>query len=511
MPNKPVNKKVQEEEHDMLDDISHALLRPDMYIGSVEASMLPMWIYDEETTKFIKSDIQFSPGIYKIFDEIMVNAYDHTIRTKDCKNIKIDFDKSSGRITVWNDGQGIPVKINEKHNIYVPEMIFGNFRSSSNYKDDGKIVGGRNGFGAKLTNVFSTEFVLETIDSNNKKSYIQTFTNNMRDKSKPIVKDSSKESYTQISFIPEYNRFGYKGLTSDLMSLFSKRVYDLAICTNKNVNVYLNGEKLNCKDFQKYVKMYYEFEPKSSILFESGSRWKLCAIFDNNAGATNMSFVNGICTYNGGTHVKYITDQICDGLIEIIKKKNKDLNIKPDAIKLNITLFLICSIEDPTFNSQVKDKLTRKISEFGSKCELSSDFIDKFAKTGIVEEVMSIAEFRVNKELQKSDGKKQKSLKDLTKLDDAEDAGGLNSHNCRLILTEGDSAKAFAKEGLEIIGSKLYGVFPLRAHDKTVVGTISVERGVNIVTIFSRNINYVMGGVEIDSRTLSTNIKKLRH
>ena len=456
------SKKVIEEEHDMLDDISHALLRPDMYIGTVEASMQPMWIYDEESLKFIKSDIQFSPGLYKIFDEIIVNAYDHTIRTKECKTIKVDFDKISGRISVWNDGPGIPVKINEKHNIYVPEMIFGHFRSSSNYKDDGKIVGGRNGFGAKLTNVFSTEFILETIDSINKKSYIQTFTNNMRDKTKPLVKDTTKDSYTKISFIPEYTRFGYKGLSSDTIALFSKRIYDLAICTNKNVSVYLNGEKINCKDFPKYVKMYYDTEPKTLTLFDSGTRWKLGAIFDNNAGATNMSFVNGICTYNGGTHVKYITDQICDGIIEIIKKKNKELNIKADAIKLNITLFLICSIEDPTFNSQVKDKLTRKVNEFGSKCELSQEFIDKFAKTGIVDEVMSIAEFRENKELKKSDGKKQKNLKDLTKLDDAEDAGGLNSQNCRLILTEGDSAKAFAKEGLEIIGSKIYGVFPLR-------------------------------------------------
>lgn len=494
-----------EEEHDMLDDISHALLRPDMYIGTTEASLQPMWIYDEESDKFTKSDIQFSPGLYKIFDEIIVNAYDHTIRTSECKNIKVYFDKNTGKISVWNDGPGIPVKINEKHNIYVPEMIFGHFRSSSNYKDDGKIVGGRNGFGAKLTNVFSTEFILETIDSKNGKSYTQTFTNNMRDKSKPIVKDTKKDSYTQISFTPEYSRFGFKGLNNDTIALFSKRVYDLCICTNKNVNVYLNDKKLSCKDFPKYVKMYYNTEPKSLTLFESGPRWKLGAIFDNNAGACNISFVNGICTYNGGTHVKYITDQICDGLIEIIKKKNKDLNIKPDAIKLNITLFLICSIEDPTFNSQVKDKLTRKVNEFGSKCELSQDFIDKFSKTGIVDEVMSIAEFRENKELKKSDGKKQKSLKDLIKLDDAEDAGGTNSQNCRLILTEGDSAKAFAKEGLEIIGSKLYGVFPLRGKLLNVRNATVQQLVKNEEFITLKRILGLKQGVEYKS------VKELRY
>ncbi len=451
-----------EDKYKGLNDIDHILLRPDMYIGSVETNMVPMWILDEENTKFVKSDILFSPGLYKIFDEIIVNASDHTVRSKDCKNIKVNFDKTTGSISVWNDGPGIEVEYHKDFKAYVPEMIFGHLRTSSTYEEKGKIVGGKNGFGSKLTNIFSTEFTIETVDSKNKKYYSQTFTNNMRTKSQPIIKDNNKDSYTKITFIPDYTKFGYKHLTSDIMALFSKRVYDLAICTNKNVNIYLNDNKVNTKDFTKYVKLYYDSEPKSLTLYDDDKRWKVGAIFDNNAGFTSMSFVNGICTYNGGTHVKYIADQLSDKLIEIINKKNKDLKVKPDAVKMNITLFIVCSIEDPSFNSQVKDKLTTKQSTFGSICELSEDFITKFSKSGIIDEVISLTEFKENKELKKSDGKKQKSLKDLFKLDDAEDAGTQNSHNCRLILTEGDSAKAFAKEGLEIIGSKLYGVFPLR-------------------------------------------------
>jgi DNA topoisomerase-2 len=451
-----------EDKYKGLNDIDHILLRPDMYIGSVDTNMVPMWILDEETEKFVKSDILFSPGLYKIFDEIIVNASDHTVRSKDCKNIKVTFDKSTGSISVWNDGPGIEVEFHKEFKAYVPEMIFGNLRTSSTYDEKGKIVGGKNGFGAKLANIFSTEFIIETVDSKNKKYYHQTFTNNMRSKTAPIIKDCNKESYTKFTFTPDYSKFGYKNMTSDIMALFSKRVYDLAICTNKNVNIFLNDEKISCKDFTKYVKMYYENDPKNLTMYESGSRWKICAIYDNSAGFTSMSFVNGICTYNGGTHVKYIADQLSEKLIEIINKKNKDLKVKPDAVKMNMTLFVVCSIEDPSFNSQVKDKLNTKASAFGSVCELSEDFITKFAKTGIIEEVISLTEFKENKELKKSDGKKQKNLKDLIKLDDAEDAGGTNAHNCRLILTEGDSAKAFAKEGLEIIGSKLYGVFPLR-------------------------------------------------
>jgi len=351
-----------------LDDIDHALLRPDMYIGTVDTNMVPMWIYSDEENRFIKSDILFSPGLYKIFDEIIVNASDHTVRNKDCKNIKVNFNKDTGEISVWNDGPGIEVEYHNDTKLYVPELIFGNLRTSSTYEEKGKIVGGKNGFGAKLTNIFSSKFEIETVDSKNKKYYKQTFSKNMREKTKPMIEDSNKSSYTKISFIPEYHRFGYKSLTSDILALFSKRVFDLAICTNKHVNIYLNDTKIECKDFTKYIKMYYESEQKSLTLFDSNSRWKLGVIFDNNAGPVNISFVNGICTYNGGTHVKYIVDQICDGLIEIIKKKNKELNIKPDTIKMNVTTFLVCSIEDPTFNSQVKDKLTTKSSAFGSTC-----------------------------------------------------------------------------------------------------------------------------------------------
>ncbi len=451
-----------EEKYKGLDDIAHILLRPDMYIGNVDTNIVPLWILDNDNDKFIKSDVLFSPGLYKIFDEIIVNASDHTVRSKDCRNIKVNIDKALGTISVWNDGPGIEVEFHKKFGAYVPEMIFGHLRTSSTYEERGKIVGGKNGFGAKLTNIFSTDFTVETVDANNKKFYLQKFASNMRNKTDPVINESKSSSYTQITFTPEYTRFGYKGLTSDMMQLFSKRIYDLAVCTNKNVNIFLNNKKIECNNFTKYIKMYYDTEPKSLTIYDEQSRWKIGAIFDNNAGATSVSFVNSICTYNGGTHVKYIADQLADKLIEIINKKNKDLKVKSDIVKMNMTLFIVCSIEDPTFNSQVKDKLTTKSSSFGSVCELSNDFVTKFSESGIIDEVISITEFKENKELKKSDGKKQKNLKDLIKLDDAQDAGTLNSHNCRLILTEGDSAKAFAKEGLEIIGSKLYGVFPLR-------------------------------------------------
>jgi len=66
----------------------------------------------------------------------------------------------------------VPVVVHKKEKIYVPELIFGHLLTSSNYNDSiKKVTGGRNGFGAKLTNIFSKKFEIECADSKNKKLY----------------------------------------------------------------------------------------------------------------------------------------------------------------------------------------------------------------------------------------------------------------------------------------------------------------------------------------------------
>ena len=103
------------------------------------------------------------------------------------KNIKVNINEETGEISVFNDGDGIPIQIHTKEKIWIPELIFGHLLTSSNYSETKKIkhVGGKNGYGAKLTNIFSTKFIIETVCSYSKKKYIQTFQNNMSIKGKP--------------------------------------------------------------------------------------------------------------------------------------------------------------------------------------------------------------------------------------------------------------------------------------------------------------------------------------
>lgn len=324
-------------------------------------------------------------------------------------------------------------------------------------------------------NIFSSNFILEVVDLKRKKKYYQKFSNNMYDREEPKIKritNKETKSYIKFTFTPDYKRFGVKGLSDDMVALFKKRVYDISACTPKNVKVYLNGDLIKARTFQDYISMFYkDHDPEDivvhsqSIYEESNKRWKVGIVFDPNPGFRHISYVNGIYTFQGGTHIRHVLDQIIYKLIDHIKEKNKkekDLNIRYTTVKDNMTLFLDSVIEDPSFSSQTKEFLQSKVSNFGSRCEISDEFIQALAKTGISSEVIGLSKFKQDREFKKSDGKKTANLKGLQKLVDAHWAGSRRSSQCRLILTEGDSAKGFAIAGLDVIGRDKYGVFPLR-------------------------------------------------
>ncbi|KAJ1551263.1 DNA topoisomerase 2, partial [Nowakowskiella sp. JEL0078] len=164
--------KTIEETYQKKTQLEHILLRPDTYIGSVETAQNQMWVY--EGNRLVYRNISYVPGLYKIFDEILVNASDNKIRDPKMDTIKVKIDQENNEISVHNNGKGIPVEIHTKEKVYVPELIFGHLLTSSNYDDDEKkVTGGRNGYGAKLCNIFSTQFTVETSDSNTGKSFKQ--------------------------------------------------------------------------------------------------------------------------------------------------------------------------------------------------------------------------------------------------------------------------------------------------------------------------------------------------
>jgi DNA topoisomerase-2 len=443
--------------------LEHILLRPDTFVGSVESVTEKLWVKDPHGPSLVQREVTFVPGLYKIVDEIIVNALDNRQRDPSMDRLDVVCDQATGLISVLNNGKGIPVEIHKEEKIYIPELIFGHLLTGSNYDDsEERVTGGRNGFGAKLTNIFSTEFTVETADSERARKFVQTFRNNMSTKTEPkVTAFSGGSDYTKVSFRPDLARFGMQRLDDDIAALIAKRVFDAA-GTNPKLKVTLNGERVPVRTFQEYSELYLGARPDKPRIYERiDDRWEvLVSVSDGQF--EQVSFVNGICTTKGGQHVNYLADQITKDLVEIIKKKNKNAPIKPFQIKNYLSLFVNCKIVNPSFDSQTKETLTTTSSKFGSKPVVPEAMLKKIAKCGIVDEVLNFARFKSESLLKKNDGAKRERVLGIPKLDDANNAGGRRAMDCTLIITEGDSAKSLAIAGLAVVGRDNYGVFPLR-------------------------------------------------
>lgn len=292
-----------------------------------------------------------------------MNAADNKQNDPSMDTIKVTIDRENGRITVWNNGKGIPVVIHKQYNMYVPSLIFGQLLTGGNFNDDEKkVTGGRNGYGAKLTNIYSTEFRVETADKKEGKKFRQTWHDNMSKEDKPVITNFRGSEYTEVSYVPDLSLFHMEGLDDDIVALMEKRVVDMAGVSDSSLKVYLNGEKVDVKNFEAYTKMYQMESSNANtkenklVYCKAGERWEV-AVGVSDGHLQQVSFVNSICTSKGGKHVDYIAQKLVDYLSPIVKKKTKK-DVKPMMIKQYLYIFVNCKIENPAFDSQTKETLT---------------------------------------------------------------------------------------------------------------------------------------------------------
>jgi Type IIA topoisomerase (DNA gyrase/topo II, topoisomerase IV), B subunit len=261
--------------------------------------------------------------------------------------------------------------------------------------------------------------------------------NNLSKIHKPVIVKYNGKPYTKITFIPDYKRFNVDKLSDDLVALMHKRAYDLIAFSNGTIKVSFNDKKLDIEDFNGYISLFIEDTPRLTYL--ENDRWKIgfCVNTTSNK-LEQISSVNGINTRNGGTHVNYIVNQIVKVLKTNFDKKNKS-DIKENLIKSTLTVFVFATIENPTFDSQTKETLTTNVTKFGSKCDIPEKLILKLGEMGIYDKIYKLYEFYNNTELNKISGKKKNKIF-IEKLEDARFAGTKKSKECKLFLTEGDSA-----------------------------------------------------------------------
>jgi DNA topoisomerase-2 len=402
-----------------------------------------------------------SPALVKIFDEVLVNAIDaHSTHPKKVACIEVHLG-SDNSVTVYNVGVGIPIKKHETEKgadgkpLWIPELIFGHLLTSSNYNDDEqRVTGGRNGYGAKLANVFSSLFKIKISDG--KKVYEQTWTDNMSKVEPPdIVTSTDKISpYVSITFYPDWKRFGGAG---DFAKLAEKRTWDTAMWCSK-CKVSFNSKLLEVKNLEEYAQMHLGDAQIAKMHTEN---FDVVVAHSTSGAFQQCSWVNGICTTKGGSHV----DKVVRALVDEISKDKRCMTLKPAQIKAALFVFVRVVVINPTFSSQEKAECTSKITEV---IDLKPKFIKDVLASGVLDDLISKGSILVTKELKKTDGSKKSRITGIPKLDDSNWAGTHRSHECTLIITEGDSAKALAIAGLSVVGRNAFGVFPLRGKPRNV-------------------------------------------
>jgi len=483
------------QKYQKMTDREHILKKPDTYIGTIEPAETTEYVMDvappatdpaaaaAAPALLTRRLITYIPGLYKLFDEGMVNMRDHVVRQAQAvadgkpdalpvTTLEVEIDPADGTIHMTNDGNGIDVAQHPEHKLWIPEMIFGHLRTSTNYDENKKekIVGGKNGFGFKLVLIWSVWGRVETVDHVRGLKYIQEFRSNLTEIVPPVVTRSKVKPYTRVSFRPDYARFGLpaNNLTADMVALFLKRTYDIAAVTDKTVKVKYNGALIPVRHFQQYVDLYIGAKVAGDgggvkRIYECPDpRWEYVVCLTTTDEFAHVSFVNGIYTPRGGKHVEYITNQIVRKLAEVIKKKKK-VDVKPNTIKEQLMLFLRCDIDNPSFSSQTKDELGTAVANFGSSCKVSDEFIEKLAKMGVMDAACALTEVKDTKAAKKTDGAKTRTIRGIPKLVDANYAGSPDkSAQCTIILCEGDSAKAGIISGLSKEDRNYIGVYPMK-------------------------------------------------
>lgn len=452
-------KKTIEQTYQKLSQRDHVLKRSDTYVGSKDLVTQDMWVVDDpdnfDEFKIVKRSITYSPAFIKCFDEVLTNASDHYWRGGGVKYIKIKFDGEY--FEVENDGSGIPIEMHKEEKVYVPELIFGHLLAGSNFDDtEERMGGGRNGLGAKLTNIFSTKFIVETADG--KKKYKQTFKDNMEEskKSEPSI-SSSSENYTVIKYWPDFKQFNMKEVDKDTLSLILKRIIDVAAYCPK-VRVSWNGKNVPIKSIKDWMEMHIQSteENKNELFYEQlDKNWEIGIAKTTGMSFEQVSVVNGISTYRGGTHVNDMSRELCKVIYEQLAKKHKKMKFTWMDVRNNIALFLICKVPNPTFDTQSKESLTNNLTKDGTiNFNFSDLLIKKILKSEICESIIAWLEAKEAQMLAK-ESKKNANVK-VQKLIDA---NSKDRSNCILYVYEGESAKSAFRKFRD---AQTMGAFPLR-------------------------------------------------
>lgn len=538
MSKKTIKKETRDEpsvdSYEEYTDIQHMLKLPDGYIGSKEQIEEEDWLMfftsgdDVEPSKIdiIRlANITLPRGLERLFLEILSNASDNAHRSLQAgvDPFQIEIYMTDDRITIKNYGLTIPVELNE-NGIYIPQMIFGRLRTSSNYSGDRHEVG-INGIGAKAANIFSKEFKVVIENAKMGKKYVQTWSNNMSEVSEAtILPFKGKRSSTEISYVADFEYFGYPDLKypEEAFCLFARHAADISFtCKTKTIFSLNNDESLTYPfefdNIVDYASLYFENRIENCITHyqwpntvkdeqiirkksPAGCYIQYCkdkTVFpeieliamDTPDNSQYISFVNCMMTRKGGAHLKAAIEGCFKPLIQTVnntlldKKKGKKEDIdKKDKLNFGInvkdliphvSMILSCRLKNPKFRDHSKVELISPTP----KVTLNEKDMKPIDKWQLSDRLLAAAQAKLYASVSKEE--KTMSKKRDKKHIAANFARAKNPERseCTLYIMEGDSAAAYSESYIKHIpnGRDYIGTFPIRGKGMNVMNKTAIK------------------------------------
>lgn len=455
-----------------LKQTAHVLHRPDMYVGSTRRTSRDVFVVEDG--KIILKSIKCAPAQERVVVEAISNAADNVIRSREArakvKTLAVDINPEEGSMWIQNDGLTPPVvkhtradddEPEEVEGMWIPEMVFGMLNAGTNFDDEEERTAvGRNGCGVGLLNIFSKEFTLEIQDPQNKHTYQQFWSNNMSNKTTPVIRSYSKKTgTTKVKWVLDFARFHCDHLEDDFVQLITKHCYDMSFITG--LPVVLNENPINIESIDEYAQLYFNDELEEFIVHNvpTGPRGEVskclvCRAPDRSSGI--VSFANGVYTSGGGVHVTEWYKTIFAGLAKKLNNKHKSAKFTPKELSELFWVFLDARVNKPEFTDQSKHTLANPTV----RIDFPDSKLLKIMKWESLEE--QIQEILTRKDLmvlKKADSKKKATK--VEGLQPANFAGTAKAKDCILVITEGLSAQTFADKGLN--GNHDYvGTFAIR-------------------------------------------------
>lgn len=496
--------------------IDWILHRPDSLAGSLKSRKEEVWILRENSNPE-EREISYNPGLEKMFMEPLDNATDNVVKSREdgVDPGKIEVMVDSKRICIYNEGLAISTKESKKKGVPKPQFIFGTLFTSGKYDDRKKRFEiGRNGVGVKICSIMSRKSKIEVANEREKILYVQEFENNMKTVHPPVLTTYFGKSFTRVTFELEFERFGVKEISEDMICLFRKRAFDAAFTAR--VPVTFNGKRFEFSKLEEYANNFVSLAGKNYLVHEekfdgdegeeeediknSGSI-RVCLIETPKQGSVYL-FVNGSPVKRGAAFMNDLYHAFFDDIFEYFNsKKKRSVTVK--TFGTHMTMIIVASLDKPMFDDQTKKYLVSPNPKFQVPAALRRK-IDTWDIRKIIEASLND---KFTKELAKP--KRRLQLVNLPKLRDAKYAGTPKSEKCTLCLTEGDSARGFATRGFEYFDlDETYGVYPLKGK------TLNVTNKEDEQMLANKEVSDIREAINLSTETdysQPENRKKLRY